>query len=289
MGLRRPLLIGRTIDAVLGEDVAAGAVLETIRAAIAAGRAGGATVPVLRDDGQVLLVDVRVDIVDGGLGASERYVATLADVTERRQLEHALATVADEERLSFAREIREGLGQQLMVARASVSIAVAGCAADDPHLEMLLRAEGAIERATAMVRTITHGILPLQRGLPFVSALEAFADSVTVPGVVTVTVASQLEQQPIGNEADQLYRICQEAVTNSIRHSRARHVSIQLARREQGLEMRVVDDGLGFEVGDGSVGQGLRMMKLRASSVGGRLAVQSDAGQGTIVSCLLGN
>jgi PAS domain S-box-containing protein len=287
-GLHRELLTGRPINAVLGEDVAAGAVLETIYAAFLARRAGGATVPVLRDDGQVLMVEIRFDIVDGGPAASERYVATLVDVTERRHLEHAIATVADDERQSLAHEVHDGLGHELIAARLAISMAIAQCERGRPELDVLLRAEAAIERAAAMVRSIASGIVPLRRGVPLLSALEAFADDMSVPGVVSVTLDCRLDSAPIGNDADQIFRICQEAVANAVRHARARHVSILLEARPRGVELRVTDDGSGFAVGEGSVGKGLRTMKLRASSMGGRLTLNSAVGQGTVVSCLLG-
>jgi signal transduction histidine kinase len=124
--------------------------------------------------------------------------------------------------------------------------------------------------------------------VPLLAALETFADDMSVPGVVSVLLEGHIDAVPIGNDADQLYRICQEAVANAIRHARARHVSILLEARARGFELRITDDGSGFEVGEGSAGKGLRMMRLRASSLGGHLTVRSVVGQGTVVSCLIG-
>ncbi len=289
-GLRRELLLGRAINSALGGDGASGTVLEAIYAAFLARRPGTATVPVLRDDGQVLMVEVHFEVVDGGPGASENesYVATLVDVTERRQLEHAIATVADEERQSLAHEVHDGLGHELTAARLAISLAISRCEPGRAELEILLRAETAIERAAAMARSITNGIVPLRRGVPLLTALEAFADNMSVPGVVSVTLEGRIDAAPIGNDADQLYRICQEAVANAIRHARARHVSIVLEARRRGFELRITDDGTGFEVGEGGAGKGLRMMRLRASSLGGHLTLRSGVGQGTVVSCLIG-
>ena len=109
-----------------------------------------------------------------------------------------------------------------------------------------------------------------------------------MPGGVSVTLAHRGEAPPIGNDADQIYRICQEAVANAIRHAHPRHVAIVLEVRAHGLELRVTDDGSGFEVLEGAVGKGLRMMKLRASSLGGRLSVRSAVGEGTVVSFQIG-
>jgi PAS domain S-box-containing protein len=290
-GLRREALLLRCLDARACDDVASGAVFGAIRSAFESGRVGGVgvTVPVLRDDGQVLMVAVRVDQVDGAERASVRFVATLTDVTERRQLEHAVATVADEERQSVARDVGEGVGRELTTARAAVAVAIELCEGERVARDALLQAEAAIERAAAMAHAITHGILPLKRGVPLVPALETFAENISVPGVVSVTVSNHVPLAPIGNDADQLYRICQEAVSNAIRHAHARHVSIALEPRRHGLELRVADDGAGFTPTEAVTGKGFRMMRLRASSLGGHLAIQSAVGRGTVVSCTLGD
>jgi PAS domain S-box-containing protein len=288
-GLGREALLGRKVDEVLAGNGPAIPLLATIQAAVAGHRAGNATVPVLRADGQVLMVDVTVELVDPAPGGIVRYVATLVDATERRQLEHAVATVADEERQALAREVHDGLECELTTAHIAVSAAIVRSAPDRPEHQMLLRAEAAIERAAARARSITHGIVPLRRGVPLLQALETFARDVSVPGEVTVNVDNRLTTPtPIGNDADQLYRICQEAVANALRHARARHVCIRLAARPRGYELRISDDGSGFDVTADSPGKGLRMMRLRASSLGARLEVTSSADRGTVVRCLLG-
>ncbi|MEI8297440.1 MAG: PAS domain S-box protein [Pseudomonadota bacterium] len=286
-GLRREASIGRLLTDVLAHQAIAAALLESIHAGIVVPREQAATVPVLRDDGQVLMVEVHVEPVVGG-DQPARFVATLTDVTERRHLEHAVATVADEERQSLAHEVADGLGLELTAARLLVSMAVGRCEADGMDTELLLRVESAIERAAALARSITHAIVPLQAGTPLLPALEALAEAMGIPGVVSVGVVCGVQRIPVGNRADQFYRICQEAVANATRHAHAQRVAISLEACGQGLELRIVDDGRGFEVGEGLVGKGLRMMRLRAASLGGQLSIHSALGGGTTVSCIVG-
>jgi signal transduction histidine kinase len=85
-----------------------------------------------------------------------------------------------------------------------------------------------------------------------------------------------------------LYRIVQEAVNNSIRHGKAKNISIRLRRDGQGrLTLTVVDDGTGLsEKTSMNPGLGLRIMQYRARMLGAALtAERHTATRGTIVQC----
>jgi len=79
------------------------------------------------------------------------------------------------------------------------------------------------------------------------------------------------------------FRICQEIVTNILRHSRAEHVSVELYARAGSLVLEVEDDGVGFEVRGETAGAGLTGIRERAALVGGHVAIDSEPGMGTHV------
>ncbi len=87
----------------------------------------------------------------------------------------------------------------------------------------------------------------------------------------------------------ELLRICQEALTNVIKHARAHNVWIQAKREEGNLQVRIADDGSGFNVldyyGDApkATGRGLAVMQERALSINSRFRVLSTPGGGTEV------
>jgi signal transduction histidine kinase len=85
-----------------------------------------------------------------------------------------------------------------------------------------------------------------------------------------------------------LFRIVQEALTNAIKHGGAHEISVRLDGGSEGLELAVVDDGAGFDVGK-SWGHGLGLISMaeRLRSVGGRLDIRSSAGAGTRVEVLV--
>ena len=81
----------------------------------------------------------------------------------------------------------------------------------------------------------------------------------------------------------EVYLIFKEALTNIVRHARARHVDVRMSRTGRQLSIVVDDDGIGFEPRSAGDGCGLQSMMRRAVSVRGTLAVQSSSGRGTTV------
>jgi signal transduction histidine kinase len=81
-----------------------------------------------------------------------------------------------------------------------------------------------------------------------------------------------------------LYRIAQEALHNIVKHARASTVVLRLSREEYGILLEVRDNGRGFDPAGRFPGHlGLRSMQERAARVGGTLAIESTAGQGTSI------
>ena len=95
---------------------------------------------------------------------------------------------------------------------------------------------------------------------------------------------------PITNNgvALHLYRIAQEAVTNALKHSDARSITLSLRLRQGQLSLSVADDGCGLpDVIHASHGMGLRLMKYRAEVIGADFAIGRRKKNGTRMTCLL--
>jgi signal transduction histidine kinase len=88
------------------------------------------------------------------------------------------------------------------------------------------------------------------------------------------------------NTVMQLYKIAQEALTNAIKHGKAKRVELRLAVEPQSVLLTIDNDGLPFPALQGrSSGMGLRIMNYRASLIGGSLDVKAKPTQGTLVTC----
>ena len=82
---------------------------------------------------------------------------------------------------------------------------------------------------------------------------------------------------------DELYAIVQEALNNSLRHSSASKVTVEVKLVKNELILSVQDNGMGFEIQNVKQGVGLGSMKERARKIEGEIEITSQLGQGTLV------
>ena len=89
--------------------------------------------------------------------------------------------------------------------------------------------------------------------------------------------------------ASQLYRIAQEAVTNAMKHAKARTVVIYLEKTREGLTLRISDDGIGMpdQVINAGGGSGLKIMRYRALALGASLRFENNPPGGTLVTAFI--
>ena len=101
---------------------------------------------------------------------------------------------------------------------------------------------------------------------------------------ISLEVGEGFPSTPLGETGTQLSRIIQEAITNARRHSGAKRISVSLKMEGSDLVVEVSDDGRGFGP-EAPPGVGLSSMRERATIIGGKLVIESEAGGGTRV-CL---
>jgi len=87
--------------------------------------------------------------------------------------------------------------------------------------------------------------------------------------------------------ATHIYRIAQEAVSNALRHARAKHIEIALSASNGAIELDVRDDGCGIPDDSEDAGMGLKIMRYRAELIKASLKIDTAPGSGTLVSCTL--
>jgi signal transduction histidine kinase len=121
-----------------------------------------------------------------------------------------------------------------------------------------------------------------------VSALSRVADQLSLGADLKVGLSVEGRTRPLpGAVENNLLRICQEAVTNAVRHAHAREVAIGLAFAPDAVRLTVRDAGCGFDPKaaasehDGHFG--LMGIRERVKKLGGRLRLDSEPGRGTEV------
>lgn len=195
-----------------------------------------------------------------------------------------------EERTRIARELHDTLEQAL----AGLSFQLGALAGF--MRGMSAEALRTLERARLMVR---HGqeearrtvrnlrMLDLERGnLP--AAIEQLAQDAANGLPIHIETTVQGSAIPLsGHVESHLLRIGQEAMTNALKHGRARSIRFELRYDPESVELRVTDDGSGFDVARAVPTEaghfGLLGMRERANKMGGTLNIVSQPGQGTTV------
>ena len=115
-----------------------------------------------------------------------------------------------------------------------------------------------------------------------VAAVERLLETWGAQTGIVVDFAARLGDEEVSTDvATAIFRIVQEALTNVVKHAEARHVSILLTRKNEGLVAVIEDDGRGFDPERESDGSGIRWMRERVELLDGRLWIESGAGSGT--------
>jgi two-component system CheB/CheR fusion protein len=222
------------------------------------------------------------------LGDRRLFTGLIRDISERRELEQAVATASEQERTRIARELHDGLGQQI----GGLLFLTNGLhrdlqTANVPQAEIVGELCVELGMALTQARRLAHdlyAVSPTPEGL--VEALENLAERVNADRRVACGFAGEKNvrvQNPAA--ASHLYRIAQEATHNALKHSQATRIDLELRCVSAGLELRVRDNGVGFPAEQATHGLGLRTMEQRARLVGGRLRVHPHPSGGVEVLC----
>lgn len=204
-----------------------------------------------------------------------------------RDLSSRLINAHEEERRRIARELHDDLSQRL--ARLSIDASYVAANPDaGAAREVLNNMQPELVRVSKDVHDMSYRLHPsLLRDLGLAAALSSECDRLRRYSTAAIVDRIGELTLPLSQEAALcVYRIAQEALHNAIRHAKAATIEIALENGAEGLDLRVRDDGLGFETGGESnpAGLGLSSMRERARLVYGTLQIRSRPGQGTTVS-----
>lgn len=238
-----------------------------------------------------LLVKLRAVYGDLETRVKERTKALTQEMTERERIERELLEISDREQRRIGRDLHDSLGQHL------TGVALAG-----QVLEEKLSARGLPEAADAsqMVELVQEGISlsrKMAKGLHPIDIesdglMQSLEELTAISGdLFRVSCRFECELPVLMRDpvtSGHLYRITQEAISNAVKHGKARNIVVHLETLEDGIALRVKDDGSGLpEASERSGGMGLRIMAHRASIIGGTFEARRDPAGGTIISCVL--
>ena len=202
-----------------------------------------------------------------------------------RHLAAAQQNAVERERLHLAREVHDDFGQLLTALKISLA-RLEKHIPQEEGLNRLSEINSLVDTTMAAARRISSSLRPpLLDELGLAPAIDRFLSESCQRAELDyrMDLASPL---PILTPDQSLaaFRVCQEAVTNILRHSKARTVTVELAVCENYLSVRVSDDGVGMPPERSDSSSGLMGLKERLHLLGGELQVTSQVGTGTQIS-----
>lgn len=211
----------------------------------------------------------------------------------RRQAEELAASrsrivhAQDVERRRLERNLHDGVQQEILGLLAKLRLARNQLRRDPTLADGTLdELHDDITHTLDSIRELAHGIHPAvlsDQGL--VAAIEGQLRR--LPGIVSLHVAPHLRGTRFDDEIEAAaYFVVAEAVSNSLKHAKARNRTVRIDHRDAVLSLQIADDGTGFVAGD-TAGSGLTGIRDRIEALHGKIHLISAPGRGTTMTAEL--
>jgi PAS domain S-box-containing protein len=247
----------------------------------------GREVTGLRKDSTLFPMDLAVSELQ--LRGKRMFTGVVRDITERRRMEREIIEAGAQEQRRIGQDLHDGLCQHLAgIAFATEVLRQKLSARSAPEAATIQKIGEMIDQSITQARDLARGLQPVTldaEGL--VAALKALVEKVEeMFHVSCLFVCDGPCPVADNNVATHLFRIAQEAISNAVKHGKARTIIVDLGLSDDGLRLAVTDDGVGLGAMAGKTsGMGLRTMDYRARVIGGSLLVQEGDKSGTEVVC----
>lgn len=218
------------------------------------------------------------------------------DLTERRIYEEKLKDFSaymlqsvDEERKRIAKELHDGIGQTLSLARFKIQLAN-GKIPDEKLRGEIDEVKNLVEKSISELKEISYNLKPrILSEMGLEPALISLCKNVSMASNIHGNIHFEELSVKLNNiQETALYRITQEALNNITKHSAASEFSLRMFRDNGSIRLVVSDNGKGFDPdivslkGTGK-NMGLISMRERAEAIGGHFEIESSPGEGAAV------
>ncbi|WP_121640108.1 sensor histidine kinase [Virgibacillus sp. Bac330] len=204
--------------------------------------------------------------------------------TERAvEREQSLQEIVVQERNRLARELHDSVSQQLFAASMMMSTITETNPPQDETMKKQLRmVENMIQQSQLEMRALLLHLRPVAlKGKSLQEGTKELLIELTQK--VPMQIDWNIEDFTVDKGVeDQLFRIIQEALSNTLRHAKANSLHVMLVERDGNIILRATDDGVGFDMEKLKTGSyGLQNMRERAYEIGGSYKIISFPKQGT--------
>ena len=241
-----------------------------------------------RKDGSTFPMDLAVSQVK--LHDKMIFAGFVRDITDRKRLEKEILQISELEQHRIGQDLHDGICQQMAAVELMAEVLEQKLKKEAkalaPHAEKI---GTAVREVISQTRALSRGLSPVL--LESEGLMSAFKELASNTKEMFGVSCQFFCLKPVHVEdlttATHLYRIAQEAVSNAIKHGKAREIQIVLSSEDGVLTLAIQDDGIGIQSAAGKKkGMGLQVMKYRAGIIGGSIDVRKSE-HGTRVTCML--
>jgi signal transduction histidine kinase len=221
----------------------------------------------------------------------QRTAALTDEMAERERLERELLEISEREQRRIGHDLHDSLCQHLTgAALAGQVLEEKLTARRQPEARDAGKVVELVEEGIAISRKLAKGLHPIEMEADgLMQALEELAATSTE--LFKVACRFECDSPVLFRDATvsiHLYRITQEAISNAVKHGKAKNINVALETLDDGVSLRVQDDGVGLPaLPPKNAGMGLRIMAHRAGMIGAAFTVRREAAGGTLVSCVV--
>ena len=194
-----------------------------------------------------------------------------------------------QERNRIAREIHDSLGHALTAQTILLENALLFLPPKAERAKEYLTT--ATESAYQALREVSKSVATLRtqslQDAPLSQTIPALVKDICQPANIVPDYLIELPDALPEDTSLALYRIVQEALTNTVKHSQAQLVQVRLVAKSRCLHLQVLDNGKGFDPSKNTSGFGLRGLRERATALGGTCQIGSAPGAGCRISVML--
>jgi len=262
--------------------------------------------PIKTRDGNLIYIEWYDKTLQDSTGRVTGLLAIGQDVTDRlkaevkiklqrkklRQFSGKLLAVREEEKRKFAAALHDEIGAMAVAIGAKLKTVEhrIKAAKNKAAIADIRDAAKMLKKSIKIFKNMSVNLRPPNLDIIGIEgAIREYIDKISRTTKLKITFgAGRQEINLKGKKSIVLYRVTQEVLTNIQKHSFAKNVKISLKRGKSEITYKIKDDGRGFSVeeleSEGDTKMGIRGMKERVRSIGGKFSVKSSPGQGAEIT-----
>ena len=230
---------------------------------------------------------ISASLLAGGRNQKGKVLMTAKDISIQKKTQNivlkAIIETEEKERIRFAKDIHDSIGQQLSAIKFYIGASAA--AVEDPKQKsILLKANIALVDVQADMRNICFNIMP--KSLEIFGLIRAVKELCSKGELldhikIAIKETGDFPRLPVQQEFA-LFRIIQEFINNALKHSHADTLKINFKSRKRSVIISLTDNGIGFDPAKlRNTGMGLNNVRSRIRAYNGEVDIISQPGKGT--------